>query len=55
VDIRFLADHLTAGRHSPDLFLLRPLSPLPQIVDFLVAAAYASDASEWADVWRYIP
>ena len=49
------ADHLTAGRHSPGLFLLRPSSPLPEIVDFLVAAAYASDASEWTDVWRYIP
>jgi hypothetical protein len=33
------ADHLRAGRHSPGLFLLRPLSPLPQLVDFLVAAA----------------
>jgi hypothetical protein len=48
-------DHLTAGRHSPGLFLLRSLSPLAQIVDFLVAAAYASEASEWSDVWRYIP
>jgi len=53
--LRHLADHLTAGCHLPGLFLLRPLSPLPQIVDFLVAAAYASDASEWADVWRYVP
>jgi hypothetical protein len=48
-------DHLSAGRHSPGLFLLRPLSPLSQIVAFLVAVAYASEASEWADVWRYIP
>jgi hypothetical protein len=48
-------DHLAAGRHSPGLFLLRPLAPLPQIVDFLVAATYASEASEWTDVWRYIP
>ncbi len=48
-------DHLRAGRHSPGLFLLRPLSSLPQIIDFLVAVAYASEASEWADVWRYIP
>jgi hypothetical protein len=48
-------DHLRAGRHSPGLFLLRPLSSLPQIVDFLVAVAYASEASEWVDVWRYIP
>jgi hypothetical protein len=49
------SDHVSAGRHSPGLFLLRPSSPLPEIVEFLVAVAYASDASEWADVWRYIP
>jgi hypothetical protein len=48
-------DHLRTGHHSPGLFLLRPLAPLPQIVEFLVATAYASEATEWADVWRYIP
>jgi hypothetical protein len=49
------AAHLQAGRRSPGVFLLRPSSPLPQIVEFLVAVAYASEASEWADGWRYIP
>ena len=53
--LRHFTDHLAAGRHSPGVFLLRPLSPLPQIIDFLVATAYASEAREWADVWRYIP
>jgi hypothetical protein len=49
------ADHLDAGHHSSGLFLLRPSSTLAEIVDFLAAAAYASEASEWVDVWRYIP
>ncbi len=49
------SDHLSAGRHSSGVFLLRPLAPLPQILDFLVAAAYASEVSEWTDCWRYIP
>lgn len=53
--LNHFADHLKAGHHSPGLFLLRPLAPLPQIVEFLVAAAYASEPSEWADIWRYIP
>ena len=44
------ADHLSAGRHTPGLFLIRPLSTLSQIVDFMVAAAYASEASEWAEL-----
>jgi len=47
--------HLAAGRHSPGLFLLRPSISLVDVVDFLVAAAYASDEREWVDVWRYIP
>ena len=45
-----------SGRTGPHagLFLFHPLSRLPQIVNFLVAAAYASAASEWANVCRYI-
>jgi hypothetical protein len=53
--VGYFADHLSASRHSPGVFLLRPSSSLPQIVDFLVAVTYASEASEWADVWRYVP
>jgi hypothetical protein len=47
--------HLAAGHHSPGLFLLRPQASLVDVLDFLVAAAYASDEREWVDVWRYIP
>jgi hypothetical protein len=46
---------LAAGHRSPGLFLLRPLASLVDVVDFLAAAAYASDEREWVDVWRYIP
>jgi hypothetical protein len=55
LDVLRVGDHVAAGRHLPGLFLIRPLSPLPQIVDFLVAAAHASEPSDWADVWRLIP
>ena len=47
--------HLGARRHSAGLFLLRPLTTLPRIIEFLVAVAHASESSEWVDVWRYIP
>jgi hypothetical protein len=53
--LQYFHEHLRAGHHSPGLLLVRPLSPLPQLVEFLVAAAYASEAKEWVDVWRYIP
>ena len=49
------ADHLNAGRHSPGVFMIRPRSTLPQIVSFLVAAAYASEPAEWFDRLQYIP
>src|SRR4051794_27117502 len=39
---RHLADHLNASHHSPGIFMLRPHCTLPQIVTFLVDAAYAS-------------
>lgn len=47
--------HLAQDRHSAGLFVLRPLTTLPRIVEFLVAVAHASDSSEWIDIWRYIP
>lgn len=40
-----LADHIALGRRSPGIFLTRNV-PLSEIVDFLVCAAYASDAAE---------
>jgi hypothetical protein len=53
--LTYFQKHVQAGNHSPGLFLLRPLVPITDIIDFLVIAAYASDADEWLDVWRYIP
>jgi hypothetical protein len=50
-----LADHLATGRHSPGVFLIRHGSTLNEVVEFLVAAAYASDAYEWVDRSVYIP
>lgn len=47
--------HREAGRHSAGVFVLRPQATLPQILEFLVAASYASDSAEWIDAWRYIP
>ena len=50
-----LADHLRAGRHSPGIFMIRSRSSLPQIVSFLMEAAYASDPAEWRDSVEFIP
>jgi hypothetical protein len=50
-----LANHLSAGHHSPGVFMLRPHSSLPQVVSFLVDAAYASELSEWQDRITFIP
>jgi hypothetical protein len=44
-----LNDHLSAGHHSPGVFLIRRNSTLSQLVLFLVLAAYASDPLEWQD------
>lgn len=52
---KHLADHLAAGRHSPGVFMLRPRSTLPQILSFLVDAAYASEPGEWQDRIQFIP
>jgi hypothetical protein len=50
-----LADHLASGRHSPGIFTLRPGFSFPEIVDFLVLAAHASDPTEWEDLNQFIP
>lgn len=49
-----LSDHLAAGHHSPGIFTLRRGVSIPDVVDFLVLAAHASDASEWQDGIEYI-
>jgi hypothetical protein len=49
------ANHLRAGHGSPGLFLVRKRSRLFEVVDFLVAAAYASESADWQDQGFYIP
>lgn len=49
------ADHLRGGHHSPGVFTIRPASSLPQIVEFLVLAAFASQPAEWQDRIVYVP
>jgi hypothetical protein len=51
---RRLADHLSAGRHSPGIFSTRALAPPLPIVAFLEAAAYASEPIEWQDRIEYV-
>ena len=50
-----LANHLQAGHHCPGIFMVRRRCPLPQVVDFLVEAAYRSDAANWENHIEYIP
>jgi hypothetical protein len=50
----FLNDHLRAGRHSPGVFLIRRGSSFPEVVEFLVLAAYASEPWEWRDRCQFI-
>src|SRR5260370_27572285 len=50
-----LAHHLQAGHHSPGIFMIRLHSTLPQLVTFLVDAAYASTPTEWQDRIQFIP
>jgi hypothetical protein len=50
-----LADHLQSGRHSPGVFIIRPGSTIPQVVSFLVIAAYACDPDHFRDRVEYIP
>ena len=50
-----LTAHLDAGHHAPGIFIVRPHSTLPQIVTFLVDAAYASRLEEWKDRISFIP
>jgi len=44
-----LAAHLAAGRHSPGIFTIRRGARIGPLVEFLVAAAHASEPHEWED------
>ncbi len=50
-----LAAHLQAGHHCAGLFILRSRATIPQIVDYLAAAAYAADPAILRDRYEYIP
>lgn len=47
-----LAAHLKAGRHSPGIITLPHKLSVPDVIDLLVVAAYASDSDEWKDQIR---
>jgi hypothetical protein len=50
-----LASHPGAGHSCPGVFIVRNHASLTEIVEFLVAVTYASDASEWQNQIRFIP
>jgi hypothetical protein len=50
-----LTNHLKAGRHSPGVFVIRPLFPLPQVVDELALHAHAGDPLAYQDRVTFIP
>ena len=50
-----LQDHIQSGRSSPGLLLVRPQAGVPEVLEFLIAAAYASEPGEWIDQCRFIP
>lgn len=51
---KHLEIHLSAGHHSPGVFLLPRSASIGKIVSFLVLAAYASDPEEWQDRIEYV-
>jgi hypothetical protein len=53
--VGYLADHLRAGRHSPGIFVLRPLYKVSAVVDALVLAAHAGDPMALWDRFDFIP
>src|ERR1043166_3909650 len=50
-----LSQHLAAGRHVPGIFSIHPTARMPDVVEYLVLVANASEESEWRDQLRYIP
>ena len=43
------ADRLAMGKHSAGVFVIRKKAGLVEVMDFLMAAAHASEAEEWRD------
>ena len=50
-----LTAHLQAGHQCAGIFIIRSKATIPQIVDYLVAAAYAADPAVLHDRYEYIP
>ena len=50
-----LTDHLHAGNHCPGIFIVKRRTSIPQVIEWLVEAAYHSDPSSWRDRYEYIP
>ena len=51
---RHLERHLAAGHHVPGILLIRRGTNIAQLVEDLVAVAYASEAAEWQDRIEYV-
>jgi hypothetical protein len=43
------AEHLTAGRHTPGIYLFKRRHAMPLIVEYLATVTHASAAKEWVD------
>lgn len=50
-----LAAHLNEGHHCPGVFMVRPGTRVPDLLEFLLLVAYASQSVEWEDRIEYIP
>ena len=50
-----LKAHLASGNHCPGVFMVRPGTGVPELVEFLVVVAYASEPAEWKDRIEFIP
>ena len=51
---RHLSEHIAAGNHCPGIFMALTESKPVRIAEFLVLAAYASEAAEWQDWIKYL-
>ncbi len=49
-----LDEHLAQGGRSPGVFMIRRGARVPTLLEFLVAAAYASESHEWRDRIEFI-
>lgn len=50
-----LKAHLAAGNHCPGIFMVRPGTRVPEMVEFPVLVAYASEPADWKDRIEFIP